>query len=954
MKRGRTFWALFTGLALVVGIGVRIYAAWTLKHVPMRDASIPMLMARHMSEGEPMPVFYYGQAYMGSMEALVSSWVMRIMGPTPFAACLGTVLLSVVALILTVQFAKSIAGPQAACFTAVLMIATSDASLYLSAHPRGGYMVMQVCGLGVLFCMSRVLRRLDDGQLPTWSWELPLAGFLAGVGWWNLQLVVIYLLAAVLIGIPRLGRLIRRPDVYLAVGTFALGSMPWWWWNLTHGAESMSMNRSIGTVELGVGMNRFVPQALDMMGWKDPSAWMPLRVAAGMFLLCNALWMLSREGFRAPTPSHRSCRGLGAHLWVLAATFAIYSVSHFSSFNTSRYLLPLYPSFAVLAGVVLSRMTRLRWARFVVPVLLALAVAQNNFKLHLWNDAVPQHDEEWAKGQALSEALNTYADGIALGGMLQHWLTVASEEQALVVEAPVDVYAPYNRKWARVEKQAVLDHNRQFAAFLRESGGRADRERLGGLHLYHSLKGPDLQVTPLSADRLAQVTSSGGEGRVLMDLDAGTYLEADAEGALDVDVSFQEPVSLAGLALPCLTEQDTGTIRVWGLTETGESRLLKETGPGTMFFWSGDRLVHMGLGYHRQVRWDPVRLRGLRLELLSFTQPLRELMLLTPREEEVRVSLADGHTLSINATDVVAVRSVVDQMELAEGTPRMIRSSFWYRGLNDLPTRDPDSFYYLPAWSSLTVQVPPSFARISRHALQQAGLTWKEAMAEEAILFHLPELNPDAYPGGLLPVAFTECGLFYDSDFRLDRWNRAHRLLMEAEDMSDGDRKTRWLQEAARLCPDSPRVREVTGNTEAVTPMAVFRNGVTLRKVTWETPSFSLRLIWTWEIPAEVDLRERSLFVHVVQDGRILFQDDHNPGHLVAEDLASPQPLNRVATLERTLTLPAGVSGPVELHIGWIDPPTGKRLRIRSGDRVEKGKLRIGGITLPEGGAGDE
>ncbi|GEM_PF-4211633 len=930
-------WKVLTCLAVCVGVGVRIYAAWTLKHFPMRDASVPMLMSRHMLQGEPAPVFYYGQAYMGSLEPIVSSWVMRILGPTPFTACLGTVALSLIVLCLTVRFAYAISGPRAAFFTAICMIATSDASLYLSAHPRGGYMVMQACGMGVLYCMYRFLQRMDQERIPRFSWELPMAGLLAGLGWWNLQLVVVYLLAGVAVGIPKLGRMIRRPDLYVAVATFLLGALPWVLWNLRHGGESMSMGQSLGAVDVGDGARQFAFHALDMMGWKDPEGLKLLRVTAGMILLGTSLFLLTRDILRSPNPTHRTFRGVGMHLWVLMATLGIYSVSHFSNFNTSRYLLPLYPSFAILAGVVLSVFCRYRRTVLLVPVLLGFALAQNNLKLHKWYEPVPGQDENWNLGKELASALDTYADGIALGGIHDHWLTVASEQEALLVQAPMDVYPPYNRAWARAESLAVLDHDRSFKEFLRESGGTSERMRFGAHHLHHTLQAPPQRI-PIRSDEGIRFMVSGEEKPELMDGDAGTYVRPDASKGLEVEISFASPTDVAGFVLPCLTLQGEMKIRVSAQLESGEWTSLKETGAATRYFWSGTCLVHMGLGYHRQVQWEPVNVTGLKLELEDLRQPIRELLVLSP--ELVAEHNPDPAMLGSETMGLVAVRSVVDRLEVEPSSPRVIRSSFWTRELNEPAIRDPDSFYYLPAWPGMSIQVPEVYASSSRDALEKAGLASEPQEVGGMVVLKLSQFDPAAYPGGLLPVAFTEHGLYYDSEFKLDRWNRAYRLLEEAEEMEDGDQKTRWLAEALRLCPESPTVRSALGQEEVTRPRAVFENGLALQSVTTAARASALRINWIWALPPNVDLRERSLFVHVVQDGKIVFQDDHNPGNLVPEDLAQPQWLDRMAKLSRTVSIPQGVTGPVEIHIGWIDPGTGKRLDIRKGDKVEKGKLR--------------
>ena len=55
-------------------------------------------MARHMAALKEFPVFFYGQAYMGSLEPMASALMVRLLGSTGFAVTLGPVLFAAAAL----------------------------------------------------------------------------------------------------------------------------------------------------------------------------------------------------------------------------------------------------------------------------------------------------------------------------------------------------------------------------------------------------------------------------------------------------------------------------------------------------------------------------------------------------------------------------------------------------------------------------------------------------------------------------------------------------------------------------------------------------------------------------------------------------------------------------------------------------------------------------------------
>ena len=48
------------------------------------DEGIVGLMAKHITEGKPWPVFYYGQNYMGSLEAILAAFSFTLLGRSNF------------------------------------------------------------------------------------------------------------------------------------------------------------------------------------------------------------------------------------------------------------------------------------------------------------------------------------------------------------------------------------------------------------------------------------------------------------------------------------------------------------------------------------------------------------------------------------------------------------------------------------------------------------------------------------------------------------------------------------------------------------------------------------------------------------------------------------------------------------------------------------------------------
>ncbi|WP_045218728.1 hypothetical protein [Desulfonatronum thioautotrophicum] len=100
-------------LLLILGAAVRIYGAWSFRLNLNLDAGVVALMAKHISEGTAFPVFFYGQAHMGSLEAFFSALFMKVFSLYGFGATLGTAFVSFWVLPVVFLWARDIGGSRA-------------------------------------------------------------------------------------------------------------------------------------------------------------------------------------------------------------------------------------------------------------------------------------------------------------------------------------------------------------------------------------------------------------------------------------------------------------------------------------------------------------------------------------------------------------------------------------------------------------------------------------------------------------------------------------------------------------------------------------------------------------------------------------------------------------------------------------------------------------------------
>jgi hypothetical protein len=100
-------------LLLALGFAMRAFGAWVYEYALTSDHGIVCLMVKHIVGGGPIPVFYYGQGYLGALEPLVSAACCAIFGVTGFWVNMGTALTAFAFLPLVYAWGRGAGGKTA-------------------------------------------------------------------------------------------------------------------------------------------------------------------------------------------------------------------------------------------------------------------------------------------------------------------------------------------------------------------------------------------------------------------------------------------------------------------------------------------------------------------------------------------------------------------------------------------------------------------------------------------------------------------------------------------------------------------------------------------------------------------------------------------------------------------------------------------------------------------------
>jgi hypothetical protein len=350
------------------------------------DEAIVGLMARHILNGE-RPIFFYGQAYMGSLDAFLVAAVFRLLGESVQSIRFVQILLYMGVLATTFWLANLVLKSRLAGLMAVLLLAipTVNMTLYTTVS-LGGYGEALLIGNLVLCVGFLFIEQLRKGSR-LWIQYLLLIGWgiLAGLGLWSNGLTLVY---SVPMGIYMVVTIYRSAKISGIIGKYAclivgglIGAGPWIIFAVqnTPGRLINELFGSAVAVEGGSWFSQVFTHLLNFillgipvtLGFRPP--WSVTWLILPMIPFVAALWFLViRFGFhkknRMNTPV-RSARIVIA--WVGFGLIFLFIFTHFGVDPSGRYFLPISIILAVFAGdFLLKDVPRIWWRVGIIAFIM--------------------------------------------------------------------------------------------------------------------------------------------------------------------------------------------------------------------------------------------------------------------------------------------------------------------------------------------------------------------------------------------------------------------------------------------------------------------------------------------------------------------------------------------------------------------------------------------------------
>lgn len=630
-RKARVTTFAVASLIMLFGIIVRVWGAWMFKHATNGDYGIVALMAKHIAEGTNFPVFFYGQAYMGSLEPWTSALLCKLAGFSGFAVCLGTALFGVFLLATLWLYAHESGGRIAGIGTILFCTIGPFAFFHYQVSPRGGYAALLFLSVLVIFLGVESGARHRNGDS---SIFFPLLlGLTAGLGWWTHQLIVPAVLTAGICYVLLAWRYLTSKTTFAGLAGFTLGSAPFWAWNLLNEWKSFEFIAKVGNpVSLSEGVRYLFRHTCTLLD--TGNAPLQLQIATlsvwGLVFLSSLFFVaknLKKEGF---TKKNFLEVAILIYICIFAA---MYARSSFCRFNTPRYLLPLIPATAIMLGNMLSK-NRPTAVRVLAAILVTIAVLAQVLRLKTVFDMKKQYEEF----RLFALDLDAFLEKERIDGVYvpynEYSLNYLLNEKFAFGYLKEERCQTIADKMESATAPAVWKNYGKVNEFLAATGGECNRSAPDGGYVSYGFRPTTNGYSVIPPDAI----ESNSCGTILFDGNLMTDIESlkTKQEQLEIKIKFVAPTTVSKVTMVFPPKNKAlPNIEIFGV-EKGKNKKtrLAQKVPPSYYFWSGPRPFHDGTSYRMERMFDPTEITELILCLSESSKGeginIAELLLYAP------------------------------------------------------------------------------------------------------------------------------------------------------------------------------------------------------------------------------------------------------------------------------------------------------------------------------------
>jgi hypothetical protein len=359
-----------------------------LNKVPFNsDEALVGLMANHIIKGE-IPTFFYGQAYMGSLDSFIVAGFIALLGNSITAIRISQSILFVLFMVATYFLAYLLFKSRKAALITIIILGCSPVNFFLyTTVTLGGYLEALIIGICILISGIRIEENVDFEVKNSYTLRIQffLLGLFIGAGIWVLGITLIFSISAlIMLGISvnqkKLKFGIKIEALILMIAGGFLGGLPVLFYIYTNGVvvfinELMGSAISIGQQaylnQIGLHLVNFILFGISaVLGFRPP--WNANWLLLPLIPIILAIWVfLIRKTyiFELKTKSTLLIR-----IWLPSIILMIaFVLTPFGMDPSGRYFIPINISLAFTVGLWATN-DSFQQNKYTVIILAALLV----------------------------------------------------------------------------------------------------------------------------------------------------------------------------------------------------------------------------------------------------------------------------------------------------------------------------------------------------------------------------------------------------------------------------------------------------------------------------------------------------------------------------------------------------------------------------------------------------
>jgi hypothetical protein len=502
------------------------------------DEAIVGLLGRHFLEGN-WQIFFYGQAYMGTLDASLVAAAFALFGPHIILIRIVQIFLFVGTVITTGYLGRQIFRSNKIGLIAAILVAIPNVNTTLyTTVSLGGYAEILLIGNILIIATLKIIEK------PRRFWYI-LWGFLAGLGIWAFGLILIYVVptATVLFyhAIMDEKRKRRITDLSFAGVFLFIGLSPWFLWAISNGfspllnelfgsAISGASPANMGIAILSHAYNFLLFGTTVILGLRPP--WEIRWLAKPLLPIVLGFWLVV---FVSALQSLKKRDDASVGKWILFGVLATlitgYVFTPFGADPSGRYFLPFTIPMSLFAAELLSNLSEQPQVGKRIYIVLLIVVSY-----HLWGTIetafnyppglTTQFDSvTWIDHRYDDHLIEFLEENGELRGYTNYWvaypLAFQSDERIVFVPrlpyhgdfrytSRDNRYQPYNTLVEESQKVAYITTNHPTLDEVLEDGFQAlqitwEETWIGDYHVFYDLsevvRPTDLAIDELNPDR---------------------------------------------------------------------------------------------------------------------------------------------------------------------------------------------------------------------------------------------------------------------------------------------------------------------------------------------------------------------------------------------------------------------------------------------------------------------